>query len=89
LPESKYPLSSAFQSNKNLIVVKYLKDGAEELKVYQMPTGEVTKMKHLYDIKNPGLGEFAHVTGKWDKSEILFKFHSFTNPGIIFKYDFN
>ena len=91
LPETKYPLSATFQANKDLIVAKYLQDGAEVFKVYKMPTSanKLTECKFMYDIKNPGLGEFAHINGKWNSSEILFKFHSFTNPGIIFKYDFN
>ncbi|MCX6257024.1 MAG: prolyl oligopeptidase family serine peptidase [Bacteroidia bacterium] len=80
IPESENVLQSCSLAGDKIITV-YMKDACSEVKVYAIDG------KFKYNITLPGIGTLSAFNGKKADNIAFYSFTSFTNPGIIFKYD--
>lgn len=76
-PKDQIVLQSALPANGNLLVIKYLVDVKDELKLYDISGAFVQ------DIALPGMGT-ALVSCRRNSRELFFKFISFLTPGTIY-----
>ncbi|CAG8760276.1 16575_t:CDS:2, partial [Racocetra fulgida] len=68
-------------AEKNLVLV-YMHDVKEKVSIHSLSTG-----KHIKDLPIP-IGSIEAVAGRREDSEFFFKFTSYLNPGIIYRYNF-
>ncbi|CAG8509568.1 15576_t:CDS:10 [Acaulospora colombiana] len=75
-------LSSADVVAETNLVLTYMHDVKEEICIHDLTTG-----KHILDLPLP-IGSVESLKGRKEDTEFFFKFISFLNPGIIYRYDF-
>lgn len=80
IAQSTDVLQFAVVFNENKLAVSSLKDVKSTLAIYSL------NGKKIHDVALP-IGSVDSITGKKSLSDIFFKFSSFTNPGIIYRYD--
>jgi prolyl oligopeptidase len=80
VPEAREAIESAVFAGERLIVT-YLKDGANEVRVFALD-GKLVDTPRL-----PGIGSIAGFSGKSGDDETFFAFTSFTTPTEIWRYD--
>lgn len=76
-------LTSAFVVNQDELLVVRSRDVKDELHVHTLQTGE-KKGRIAANL----IGDFAQFTGRREHSEIFFKMTGFSNPGLVYRYDF-
>lgn len=81
IPESKDPLDFVICTNQKYLVINYVHDVQDTLKLYDL-SGSFIK-----DLPLPGIGQITSFSGRREDDEIFYKFSSFTCPGTIFRYD--
>lgn len=69
--------------NQNDLLVIRSRDVKDELHVHTLQTGE-KKGRIAANL----IGDFAQVTGRRDHTEMFFKLTGFSNPGLVYRYDF-
>jgi len=67
------------------LVVGYLRDAASLLRAFTLKGAAAT---HERDVALPGLGSASALTGRWRDKEGFFSFTSFTDPGSVYRYEF-
>ena len=67
------------------LVVGYLRDAASLLRVFKL-SGVLAS--HERDVPLPGIGSASALTGRWRDKEGFLSFTSFTDPGSVYRYDF-
>lgn len=80
IPEEEFLLESADIAGEALLA-SYLKDASSRLYHFNPAGGEGT------EIKLPEPGTVSAFAGNNDQEDIFFRFTSFTNPGIVFRYN--
>ncbi|RLO09365.1 hypothetical protein DYB28_000915, partial [Aphanomyces astaci] len=80
IPEGSDVLSSAHAVRNDLLVVEYLKDASDTIRLYTQ-SGEFIR-----NIALPSIGTVG-VSCKRDSPELFFKFISFLYPGTIYRED--
>ncbi|RIB07957.1 prolyl endopeptidase-like protein [Gigaspora rosea] len=75
-------LSFTYVIAQTNLVLTYMHDVKEKICIYTLSTG-----KHIKDLPIP-IGSIDSITGKREDTEFFFKFVSFLNPGVIYRYDF-
>ncbi|CAG8734047.1 6066_t:CDS:10, partial [Racocetra persica] len=76
-------LSSADAIAETNLVLVYMHDVKEKVSIHSLSTG-----KHIKDLPIP-IGSIETVAGRREDTEFFFKFTSYLNPGIIYRYDFS
>ncbi|CAG8581416.1 12861_t:CDS:10 [Dentiscutata erythropus] len=64
------------------LVITYMHDVKELISIHNLSTG-----KHIKDLDVP-IGSIDSIKGRREDTEFFFKFISFLNPGVIYRYDF-
>jgi prolyl oligopeptidase len=80
VPESPDTLESAWVAGGRLVCA-YLKDAANELRVFDLDGGSGTK------VALPGLGSVSEIRGEPDDPEVFFSYSSFTSPASIWRLE--
>jgi len=80
IPQKENVLQFCIFAGGNLIAT-YLKNAYSHVEVYNIDG----KFKFLIEL--PGIGSITAFNGKKEESMAFYSFTSFTNPGIIYKYD--
>ncbi|CAB5363948.1 uncharacterized protein OCT59_008100 [Rhizophagus irregularis] len=75
-------LSDAAVLAENKLVLTYMHDVKDRLYIYEYSTGKFLRELPL------DIGSIETLTGRREDHECFFKFVSFLNPGIIYRYDF-
>eukprot|EP01100_Stratorugosa_tubuloviscum_P004802 TRINITY_DN220_c0_g4_i2.p1 TRINITY_DN220_c0_g4~~TRINITY_DN220_c0_g4_i2.p1 ORF type:complete len:702 (+),score=236.14 TRINITY_DN220_c0_g4_i2:29-2134(+) len=81
VPEQSYPLCFVIAFNQNFMILNYLVDVKDVIKIYNL-NGE-----YQFDINLPSLGSVSELNCQRNDSEFYLKFISFLHPGTIFKYN--
>lgn len=81
IPESKDPLDYIICTNQKYLVINYVHDVQDTLKLFDL-SGDFIK-----DLPLPGIGQITSFSGRREDGEIFYKFSSFTCPGTIFRYN--
>ncbi len=80
IPESKDTLLSVSAVGGKFIA-HYLRDAHSVVKVFE------TDGTYVRDVTLPGIGSVSGFTGRNDDPETFYKFTSFTDPGIVYRYN--
>jgi prolyl oligopeptidase len=75
-------LTDAAVLAENKLVLTYMHDVKDRMYIYEYSTGKFLKELPL------DIGSIETLSGRREDHECFFKFVSFLNPGIIYRYDF-
>ena len=76
-------LQDALCVDNNKLVTIYLEDVKNTLFISELSTGKLIQQLPL------DIGSIDSIAGRKEDSEMFFKFSSFLNPGILYRYDFS
>ena len=80
VPEADAAIQS-FAAVGGKLFVEYLRNATSEVKIFT-PDG-----KSAGTLKLPGLGTVGAMDGRWESKEVFYRFNSFVEPGVIYRYD--
>ncbi|HEX3130176.1 MAG TPA: prolyl oligopeptidase family serine peptidase [Thermoanaerobaculia bacterium] len=80
IPESG-PTLSVVSRVGDLLVAGYMKDAADQVRVFTLDGQPVR------DVELPGIGSIKGFQGRPEDTETFYQFSSFANPGSTYRYD--
>jgi prolyl oligopeptidase len=83
IPEHEQNVLQQAECINGKILAYYLIDASDRMSVFDFSS----PAKHIKDVPLPGIGTVASSFGEHDKSEFMFKFTSFTDPGSSWRID--
>lgn len=82
-------MKSAFQFNNNSVAIQFLKEGAHQIHLFDLPekSASSNKLKFSTELKMPEPGSISDLSARYNGTDLSFRFGSFLNPGSMFAYD--
>ena len=75
--------------NNHTLVKAYLKDVANEVTAWQLPTKEngLNSGKRIGEIRLPGIGNIGTLRGRYNETDLYYSFESLNIPGDFYHVD--